>query len=106
MIKRTLILASLLAAGPALAQSPIVDVPTSPDHPMAKSVGWVEPAPKSASTLATGNSVPNYKPSQRARTRATRSNSEQVGQTPDRSASQLNQQEIGRLLAAPGVISR
>ena len=57
---RVTIAALLVGAAPALAQSSIVDVPTSPDHPMAKSVGWVERVPEAATPTA-GIPAANYK---------------------------------------------
>ena len=100
---RVSIAALFVGAAPALAQLPIVDVPTSPDDPMAKSVGWVERAPESAATPKVGIPVTNYKTSQRRTRTPWHGREQQSGAAPDSSASQLNQQELGRLSPGPGV---
>src|SRR5437763_1033246 len=83
----------------------VVDVPTSPDHPMAKSVGWVERVPEAATPMARIPAA-NYKTSPRRTRTPWHGREQQSGAAPDRSASQLNQQELGRLSPGPGVPSR
>ncbi len=101
MIKPIFMIASLAAVMPsALAQSPIVDVPTSPDHPLAKSVGWVETAPQSATAAANGSIAAAYQARRHLQsTRAPRRKRGQDTWTSDQSAAELNQYELDRISA-------
>jgi hypothetical protein len=91
---------ALLIAVPVLAQPAIVDAPTSPDDPLSKTRGWVEKPPQTAivpPAQAAGNpqtSNPRSRSTQRLRRVRDRSIA-----LPNNSASQLNQQELGRISA-------
>jgi hypothetical protein len=106
------LLTVLMVAAPALAQSPTV--PSSPDDPTSKSLGWVEPAPESQARSPTV--VPVFDPAEanaamprqiRHRTRSERQlqrayTRTRGGSRTDHIANQLNRQELGRLQSASG----
>jgi hypothetical protein len=91
---------TLLIAVPVLAQSAIVDAPTSPDDPLSRTRGWVEKPPQTA-IVAPAQAAENRRTSNRRsrltqRLRRVRDRSIAI---PDNSAGQLNQQELGRISA-------
>jgi hypothetical protein len=109
LIRALLALLAMLIVAPCRAQSTVV--PTSPDDPASKSLGWVEAAPAPAldrgSTLplsppepagsATAmRSVPHHsKPLRRVRRQVQHSRAMGVGQ--NNLANYLNRQELARL---------
>ena len=111
----TLAVAAVLAiAAPGWAQSPTV--PSSPDDPSSKSLGWVETAPTSQTgprRTAAAQSAENAPTPHRIcqHTRSTPgwhhgTHGHQMGRSgasrTDRIANQLNHEELGRLQSATG----
>jgi hypothetical protein len=94
----------LMVTLPVLAKSPIVDAPTSPDHPLSKTRGWVEKPPQSAVIAQAGHAAEAARTShRRARSvQAFRQPRDRSLATPENGANQLNQQELGRLSVESG----
>src|SRR3954447_19076163 len=89
----------LLIAAPVLAQPAIVDAPSSPDDPLSRARVSVEKPPQTA-VVPSAQAAKNHQVSHQ------RSRFTQLRRAPDRSiaipgttASQLNQQELGRIRA-------
>lgn len=94
----------LLAALPVLAKSPIVDAPTSPDHPLSKTRGWVEKPAEAAMVGQPGHTAEAARTSHRRPPSAQPFHRSQDSSraTPENSANRLNQQELSRLSTGIG----
>ena len=94
----------LMVALPVLAKSPIVDAPTSPDHPLSKSRGWVEKPAESAVATQLGHTAEAARTSHRRERSAPPFHRPQDRSlvTPENSANRLNQQELSRLTTGSG----
>lgn len=94
----------LVVALPVLAKSPIVDAPTSPDHPLSKTRGWVEKPAESAMVGQPGHTAEAARTSHRRAPSAQPFHRPQDRRlaTPENSANQLNQQELSRLSVGSG----
>jgi hypothetical protein len=98
------VVAALVVATPVFAQIRDVDVPTSPDDPLSKSVGWVESPARRGTAAGSAAAAPEAAGSaagpqsrQHLRSSRPRRARDRDASTQDTGANQLNRQELGGL---------
>jgi len=101
--------AALVVATPVLAQIRDVDVPTSPDDPLSKSVGWVESPARPGTAAGSAAAAPEVAGSaaglqsrQHLRSSRSRRARDRDASTHDTGANQLNRQELDRFPVGVG----